>query len=159
MAPPIIEPPASDFEPEHRGLYRPLPEAHIGAIVQGSVAFAGVLVGDEDDSFEKIYEVRLLVGPFWRDVQNVVPKVTVDGFRNNNADEDDIADWRIRNLSWDTVGEFGPSQDESRIRLRFEVFVQGEHSQVINLGYYLMASGRRLGEGGLSEPGPVKRQG
>ena len=158
MSLPIIEPPAADYEAEHRGLYRPLPEAHIGAIVQGSVEFHGLLAGGPQDSAEQVYEVRLLVGPCWRDVQNVVPKVTVDGVRNGNTNEGGITDWRVRNLSWDTVGECGPSGDESRIRLRFELCVQREHSQIVNLGYYLMANGRRLGAGGLNEPGPVRRQ-
>ena len=159
MALPIFEPNPGDYEAEYRGLYQPVPDAHQGAIVQGSVSFVGSLKGDEDDSLEKIYDVRLMVGPYWRDVQSVVPKVTIDGFRSINPDEDDIMDWRIRNLHWDTVGELGPNQDELRIRLRFEVFVQGEHAQVVTIGYFLLASGRRLGAGGLNQPGPVKQQG
>jgi hypothetical protein len=88
-----------------------------------------------------------------------VPKVTIDGFFSTSPDEDDYMRWRIKNLTWDTQGEFGPSQDELRIRLKFTVDVQGEHAMVTQLGYYLLASGRRLGVGGISEPGPVKPQG
>jgi hypothetical protein len=89
----------------------------------------------------------------------VVPKVTIDGFRNTNADEDDQQKWEIKDLSWDTVGELGPANDELRIRLRANVLVRGQASQVIRLGYYLLARGRRLGQGGLGTPGPVRQQG
>jgi len=156
---PIIEPPASDFEAEYRGLYQPLPAAHIGVIVQGSIGLTSTLKGNDDDAVTNSYDVRLLVGPFWRNVEMVVPKVTIDGFFSANPDEDDYMRWKVRNLTWDTVGEFGPSQDELRIRLRFTVEVQGEHAHVTQLGYYLLASGRELGEGGLNQPAPVKQQG
>lgn len=156
----IVEmPPVGTFEAEHRALYQPETEAHVGVIVQGSVHVAGVLEGNEDDSFEAIYDVRMMVGPLWRHVASVVPKVTIDGFRSTNPDQDDIMDWRVRNLTWDTVGELGPSNDELQIRLKFQVFVQGEHAQIVQLGYFLLASGRLLGEGGLNVPGPVKPQG
>jgi hypothetical protein len=46
-----------------------------------------------------------------------------------------------------------------RIRLKFFVDVQGEHAQVFSLGYYFLASGRRLGVDGMNSPGPVKKQG
>jgi hypothetical protein len=155
----IFEPPASEFEPEHRGLYQPETEAHVGVIVQGSVNTFNNLKGDERDFVVETYDVRLLVGPFWKHVNSVVPKVTIDGFNSTSPDEDNFMQWEVRNLTWDTVGEFGPNQDELRIRLKFKVGIQGEHAQIIRLGYYLLASGRGLGEGGLDEPGPVKKQG
>ena len=155
----IVEPAASAFEAEHRGLYQPETEAHVGVIVQGSVDTHAKLIGNDDDGVIETYDVRLLVGPFWQDVKTVVPKVTIDGFKSTNPDEDDFMQWEIMNLTWDTVGEFGPNQNELRIRLNFQVFVRGAHSQIVRFGYYLLASGRRLGEGGLSEPGPVKQQG
>ena len=154
----IVEmPPSGDFEPEHRGLYQPETEAHVGVIVQGSVVTE--LDGNENDQVVESYDVRMLVGPLWQDVQSVVPKVTIDGFHSSNPDQDNFMRWTILNLTWDTVGEFGPNQNELRIRLKFRVNVQGEHAQVQRLGYYLLASGRRLGEGGLTEPDPVKQQG
>ncbi len=155
----IFEPEASAFEAEHRGLFQPETEAHVGVIVQGSVDTLGHLKGNEDDQVVEAYDVRLLVGPFWRDVRNAVPKVTIDGFRSTSPDEDDFMWWEVKNLSWDTVGEFGPNQDELRIRLKFQVWIQGEHAQIVRLGYHLLASGRQLGEGGLGQPGPVKEQG
>lgn len=155
----IEMPPAGEFEGEHRGLYQPETEAHVGVIVQGSVNTRDVLEGNEHDHTVESYNVRMLVGPFWRDVQSVVPKVTIDGFDSTSPDEDDFMQWEVQNLTWDTIGEFGPNQNELRIRLKFRVDVQGEHAQVIRLGYFLMASGRRLGEGGLNTPGPVKQQG
>ncbi len=155
----IIEPPANAFEAEYRGRYQPLPVSHVGVIVEGSVGFLSTLVGNSDDAKINTYDMRLLVGPYWRNVESCVPKVTIDGFYSSNPDEDDFMRWRVRDLTWTTQGEFGPSQDELRIRLDFKVDVQGEEAQVIQLGYYLLASGRRLGEGGLNEPGPVKPQG
>jgi hypothetical protein len=156
---PIFEPQANKFEAEHRGLYQPETESHVGVIVQGCVDTGGNLIGNEDDSVSETYDVRLLVGPFWQGVSNVVPKVTIDGFYSSNPDEDDYMRWEVQNLSWDTVGEFGPNQDELRIRLKFQVVVQGENAQIVRLGYYLLAQGRRLGAGGLNAPGPVKQQG
>ena len=52
-------------------------------------------------------DVRMLVGPFWRDVRSVVPKVTIDGFYSTNPDQDDYMRWKVRDLTWDTGGEFG----------------------------------------------------
>ena len=156
---PIIEPQANDFEAEHRGFYQPETEAHVGVIVQGNVGTLTLLMGNEDDALPKVYDVRLLVGPFWQDVRSVVPKVTINGFYSTNPDQDDFMRWGVTNLSWDTVGEFGPNQNELRIRLKFQVVIQGEHAQIEQLGYYLLASGRRLGQGGLDTPGPVKKQG
>ena len=155
----IVEPPANNFEAEYRGRYQPLPVAHVGVIVQGSVGLTNLLQGGEADSSTNFYDVRLLVGPFWRNVQSVVPKVTIDGFFSSNPDEDDYMTWAVGNLTWDTVGEFGPSQNELRIRLRFRVAVQGEQARVTQFGYYFLASGRELGVGGLGQPGPVKQQG
>jgi hypothetical protein len=155
----IFEPQTSEFEAEHRGFFQPETEAHVGVIVQGSVKTRDHLNGNEDDNTVETYDVRLLVGPLWQHVGNVVPKVTIDGFDSTSPDEDDFMQWEVRNLSWDTVGELGPNNDELRIRLRFNVDIQGEHAQIVRLGYYLLASGRRLGQGGLNEPGPVKSQG
>lgn len=156
----IIElPPVGDFEAEYRGLYQPEMEAHVGVIVQGSVGTHDIFKGDEQDNFMKDYDVRLLVGPFWQNVHSVVPKVTIDGFHSSNPDEDDFMHWEVRRLTWDTVGEFGPNQNELRIRLKFRVSIMGEHARIYRLGYYLLASGRRLGVGGLNQPGPVKPQG
>ena len=81
------------------------------------------------------------------------------GQSESNSDEDDEQQWMIHDLHWDTVGESGPSNDELRIRLKFKVRVQGEYSRVIRIGYYVIARGHRLGQGGLNEPGPVKPQG
>lgn len=156
---PIIKPDAGSFEPEHRGLYGTDPAAHIGVIVQGSVFPPnGTFKGAAGDEFA-VYEVHLLVGPFWRHVQSVVPSVTVNGFYSSNPDQDDFMRWHVDHLRWDTEGELGSSQDELRIRLKFHLGVQGEHAEITRIGYYLMASGRRLGVDGLGVPGPIHPQG
>jgi len=154
-----VELPELAFEAEHRAIFQPEFDAHDGAIVQGTVGTPGIFKGADDDDDIALYHVRMLVGPFWKDVQSVVPKVTIDGFFSSNPDQDDNMRWTVQGLEWDTVGEFGPNNDELRIRLKFDVLVQGEHANVWALGYYLMASGRRFGSGGLNTPGPVKEQG
>ena len=121
-------------------------------IVEGSVGFLATLKGHPDDGTINTYDMRLLVGPYWRNVESYVPKVTIDGFYSSGPDVDNYMRWRVRDLTWTTQGEFGPSQDELRIRLDFSVDVQGEKAELSQLGYYLLASGRRLGEGGLNEP-------
>lgn len=156
----VREPDASQYEPEYRYQFEAKDPSGPHVVVQGSVdTEPDILQGFPLDEFSSEYEVRLLVGPFWKDVQAVVPSVTIDGFWNANADEDDEQQWRIHSLTWDTVNEFGPSSDELRIRLKFKVRVQGEYSRVMRIGYYVFARGRKLGEGGLNEPGPVKQQG
>ncbi len=159
LTPVLYEPNADYFEAEHRGSYTPDPTAHKGAIVQGNVILPReTLMGHVEDYLPKSYAVQMLVGPYWQDVQSVVPSVTINGFHSSNPDQDDFMSWQVLSLSWDTVGQQGP-HDELRIRLKFRLIIYGVHAQIHRLGYYLMASGRRLGEGGLSKPGPVKPQG
>lgn len=153
----IYEPSPGDYEAEYRGLYQPVPTAHTGVIMQGSVAIPEeTLIGHEEDYLFKIYDVRLLIGPFWQHVDSVVPKVTIDGYKHTNPDEDDFLEWVVRNLTWDTIGGFGPGQSERRIRLKFEVVVRAPHAFILRFGYFAMASGRRLGDGGIGAPGPIK---
>ncbi len=156
----IKEPNASQYEPEYRYHFEAQSPSGPHVVVHGSVdTLPDQLLGDENDQYQKAYEVRLMVGPLWKDVQAVVPSVTIDGFWNNNADEDDHQWWSIKNLTWDTVNEFGPSHDELRIRLKFIITLSGEHSHIHRLGYNLFARGRALGEGGIDAPGPVRQQG
>jgi hypothetical protein len=159
----IVEPPSQDYEPEHRYQFVAQSPSGPHVVVQGSVDTflhaVGYIQGNPNEGEDNEYDVRLEVGPFWRDVQAVVPKVTIDGFRNTNSDEDDQQKWEIKDLTWDTIGELGASNDELRIRLKMKVLVRGEVSQIIRLGYYLLARGRRLGAGGLNTPGPVRSQG
>lgn len=158
----IYEPAANAYEAEYRHCFE-AKSPTIGTkfphvIVQGSVC--GIpLMGNEDEEKDNQYDVRLLVGPYWKNVEAVVPSVTIDGFWNSNADQDDQQKWEIKELKWDTVNEFGPNNDELRIRLKFKVLVRGEESHVFRFGYYLIAMGRQLGDGGLNIPGPVKEQG
>lgn|GEM_PF-1891133 len=162
----IVELTADRFEPEHRHQFEAVSPSGPHVVIQGSIRTFpsgpppnGALRGNEDDDEENEFDVRILVGPFWKDVQSVVPKVTIDGFVSFNPDEDDALKWEIRELEWDTIGELGASNDELRIRLKFRVIVRGEHSWITRLGYHVMARGRRLGDGGLNTPGPVKTQG
>lgn len=158
--PTIIEPGPADYEPEHRHRFAAADPAGEHVVVQGSAYFGDQLHGkldDDEDESDETYDVWLLVGPLWAgDVQTVVPQVTVNGFYNGDSDDDDQQRWDIRNLTWDTIGELGPNQDEVRIRLRFEVAVRGQSSRVERIGYYLIARARQLGNGGVTAPGPIK---
>jgi len=158
----MFEPSGSAYEPEHRYRFTVTDPSGPHVVIQGSVTEELPYVtmkGNEDEEWSNEYEVRLLVGPFWKHVGAVVPNVTINGFYNWNADEDDEQLWEILDLTWDTVNEFGPSHDELRIRLKFKVRVRGARSRVIRIGYYVFARGRGLGEGGVNEPGPVRQQG
>ena len=157
----IIEIPPSLMVPEHRLLFKPAEPAWDHVVVSGEVD----LVTSSDESFAlqgasdddtAMYEVHLKVGPWWQDVRVCVPHVTINGFKNTNADEDDEQEWIIRDLKWTTDGEGAPNPGEVRIRLEFNVGLRGESSFLRWLGYGFTAAGRKLGVGGIFEPGPVK---
>ncbi|MGI9551862.1 MAG: hypothetical protein ACR2MT_11730 [Aurantibacter sp.] len=143
------------YEPEHRYQFSAKNPAGVHVVVSGNVLTSDDLRGNEDETVDNVHEVHFIVGPWWRDVNSVVPSVRITGFINSDADIDDEQGWNIRELTWDTVGGTGPNISEERIRLKFKVRVRGEKSIVRNIGYYLIASGRRLGEVGLKSPGPV----
>jgi hypothetical protein len=149
------EPPPAAYEPEHRYQFEAGSPSGPHVVVSGSVNMHGALTGNEDEETANNYDVDLLVGPWWRNVQSVVPSVTITGYSNSNPDEDDYQAWYISALTWDTVGGTGPNVDEERIRLNFKVQIRGEHSGVGRIAYYLFARGRQLGLAGLNAPGPV----
>ena len=156
----IHQPDSSKYEPEYRMFF--IPENPNGAhvVLQGSVDTESMdLKGFPVEEYYTGYEVHLLVGPFWKDVQSVVPRVSLDGYMNSNSDEDDEQGWYISDLQWDTVGEVGHSNDELRIRLKFQLSVKGDNTLITRIGYYLTAHGRKIGYNGLNQPGPVKQQG
>lgn len=157
----IVEIPASLMVPEHRLHFKPGDPAWDHVVASGEVdllqpsSSSLELQGLFDDD-TSMYEVHLKVGPWWRDVQVCVPYVTINGFKNTNADEDDEQEWLIRDLKWATDGEGAPNPGEVRIRLEFKVGLRGEASWLQWLGYHFTAAGRRLGVGGVSQPGPIK---
>ena len=113
-------------------------------------------LGGEFDNSTSTYEVHLIVGPWWKDVRVCVPCVTINGFNNTDADEDDQQLWVIRDLKWTTDGEGAPIPGEVRIRLEFMVELRGKSSWLRRFGYHFTAAGRKLGGGGISQPGPIK---
>ena len=159
--PSIVEIPANLMVPEHRHAFKPASPSWDHVVVSGEVdldnssAEAVALQGHSDDD-TSFYEVHLKVGPWWRDVQTCVPQVSIDGYLNHDADEDDQQSWIIRNLKWTTDGEGAPNVGEVRIRLEFEVGLRGEATWLRGLGYGFTAAGRRLGVGGVGQPGPIK---
>ena len=155
-----VQPAPSSYEAENRFAFTgSLSPAGAYVVGQGSVDMKPYeVIGHPLDKFSILYKVELIVGPYWKDVSLVTPQVVIDGFHNANADEDDEQAWRISNLTWDRVGGFGPNGNLKRIRLKFEVLVQGEYSQLTRLGYHYFARGRELGPDGVAEPGPVKPQ-
>jgi hypothetical protein len=155
----IVEVPAANVAPEFRHAFRAQSPAWDHAVVSGEVDFvniAPIAVRGTDDDVMDEYEIHVRVGPWWRDVRVCVPFVTINGFLNTNADEDDQQAWIIRDLKWATDGEGAPNPGGVRIRLEFKVGLQGEYSWLRQLGYYFTAAGRRLGVGGIGEPGPIK---
>jgi hypothetical protein len=156
----IVEIPSSLMVPEHRLAFKPAAPAWDHVVVSGEVDIesssseALALQGEFDDS-SSTYEVHLIVGPWWRDVRVCVPSVTINGFNNTDADDDDQQLWIIRDLKWTTDGEGAPNPDEVRIRLEFMVDLRGESSWLRRFGYHFTAAGRKLGVGGISQPGPI----
>ena len=142
------------FDHEHRLLFEPKAPSWQHVMLSGSLIPASSLKGTNDDTYEN-YDVRLVVGPWWKHLQVVVPFVTINGFLQTDWDEVDEAGWTVRELTWDTVGgPPGPNQDEERVRLKFILGVKGVRSYVTNIAYHLTAAGRRLGDGGVGSPAP-----
>jgi hypothetical protein len=150
------EPAPNQYQKEHRYQFFAKspsgPHVVVSGYVGGGFETLDLTGNPDDDDVWEIHEVYLIVGPWWKSVKSVVPTVTVAGFRNKNADEDDMQGWEVRGLTWDTVGGTGPFVDEERIRLKFWVHVLGINSKVTALGYYLFARGRELGHLGLDSP-------
>ena len=151
----IIEPTfPTGWEPEHRHRFEAKDPAGDHVVFSGSVVLSG-LKGTDDDHFDS-YEVRLVVGPWWKDVASVVPFVSLTMFSQDDWDDVDHGGWSVSDLDWDTIGgPDAPSSDEERIRLKFSVGVKGEGTSVHRIAYYVTARGRRLGSGGVKSPGPV----
>src|SRR5262245_7805929 len=148
----VIE--AIPFGGEHRL------EFHAKDPVGPHVVFSGFadcleVLGKSDDADED-YEVHLVIGPFWTsdDPQTVVPYVTIVGFSNTDADEDDSQNWSLHGLRW-TTDKKGAPPGSARIRLEFTINVRGEHSNVYRLEYHVTARGRSKLPQGLGSPGPV----
>ena len=125
----------------------------IDLLISGNNNF--LILGETDDDM-KWYEIHVLVGPWWRSLSKVVPYVSNTGFINFNADEDNKIGWAIANVRWARDGDGAPHPEEERVRLEFDVGVQGELSKLFRLSYHVTAAGRRLGDGGIDEPGPVQ---
>ena len=152
----IKEVPTSMHDPEHRIWFRPEAPSWDFVTVSGHAEVNSLEIwGTADDVWEE-YEVHIWIGPWWKDVRNVVPSISVDAFDNPNADEDDWQGYRIKNLVWATDGEGAPAgSNEVRVRLEFLFGIRGENSYLRSFGYRATIAGRGLGEGGLNEPGPV----
>ncbi|HKZ04235.1 MAG TPA: hypothetical protein VJU81_02090 [Methylomirabilota bacterium] len=152
----IKEVQASMHEPEHRIRFRPQDPAWEFVTVSGHVSINELQVWGTDDDVWDEYEVHMWIGPWWKGVSNVVPSVSIDHYDNPNADEDDWQGFYIKNLVWATDGQGAPSgSNEVRVRLEFIVGIRGENGYIRGLGYRATMAGRRLGEGGVNEPGPV----
>ena len=141
------------FDTEHRHQFEAKSPSGPHVVVSGSLRPIDI-IGTNDDTYEE-YEVNMVVGPWWRDVQTCVPTVTVNGFQQQDWDEVDEAGWIVHDLKWDTVGgPTGPNVNHERIRLKFILRVKGERSSVTAISYYFIARGRRLSVGGLFNPDP-----
>jgi hypothetical protein len=157
-----VEPPEGQYESEWRYTFEAVNPSGPHVVFSGSVrlsdqeyGFSGNEVyGTADDSYAD-YDVHLVVGPYWRSVVSVVPFVTIHGFIDTNADQDDEQGWRISNLTWDAVSGTGAHVNEERIRLKFTASVIGEEAKIFRIGYWVFARGRQLGQDGLMAPPPA----
>jgi len=159
--PEIVEIPENLMVPEHRHAFRPQSPSWDHVVVSGEVdldtfSVESVALQGHEDDVTSMYEVHLKVGPWWKDVRVCVPQVSIDGFHNNDADEDDEQEWIVRDLQWTTDGEGAPNPGEVRIRLEFKIGLRGESSFLKWIGYGFTAAGRELGEGGVGSPGPIQ---
>jgi hypothetical protein len=149
------EPIAGQYEKEHRYSFETKDPSGPHVVFSGNVDVGANLHGDpQDDDQWELHNVILTVGPWWLflDPKDVVPSVTVSGYQNTNSDEDDQQGWRVEELTVDTIGGDGIHADEERIRLKFNVWVKGQNSNVIRLSYFVFARGRALGKQGLNSP-------
>jgi hypothetical protein len=142
---------AAIYEKEYRLQFASEKPSGIVVVFSGSVQGFEPAIGGSDASFNNV-NVTILVGPYWRDVQEVVPFVTLNGVLNTNSDEDDALGWLISDLKWDTEGGTGDFIDEERIRLKFTIALRGEYTSSNRVGYYVTARGRRLGHLGIKAP-------
>src|SRR5262249_38907735 len=116
-------------------------------VFSGRITPQYIFVGLDDEEKFSHNELHLIVGPWWKDIEACVPLVTMNGYDNENSDEDDQQGWYIEKLTWDSVdGPPGPHQNQKRIRLKFWVQVKGEHSHCMSVAYYVTAAGRELGD-------------
>lgn len=113
--------------------------------------YAQIAAPGDDDQVYKDYEVRLTVGPWFKNVYDVSPLVTPAGFTHHGSDEDDNSGQKIYSYRWDTVGGTGDYIDEERIRIKVRVDVLGEGRFVNLLGYQLTAI-TFLGHEGINSP-------
>jgi hypothetical protein len=90
----VYAPDSALYEPEHRYQFTAENPAGPHVVIQGTAGAAeGALLGNEDEEIANEYEMHLVVGPYWKYVDSAVPSVTINGFWNSNADEDDQQIW------------------------------------------------------------------
>jgi hypothetical protein len=149
--------PGPAWDKEHRHLFSGVNPSWDHVIFSGSTNIAGSQGEPGDKWIENTY--HLIVGPWWKDVQRVVPYVTMNGFANDNWDEVDKAGWNISDLDWDTVGgTTQPHINEERIRLKFTIAIKGKDSSLFRIAYHVTAAGRGIGEKGINSPDPGVNQ-
>lgn len=150
-----LEPPPEAYEPEWRYMFEVSDPAGPHVVLSGNVDVARMLQGNPDEEFWNEDEFYLTVGPYWGSVTHVVPFVVLNGYFNENADEDDEQGWAVNNLRWDAVSGTGVYDEEERIRLKFNLGLKGENTYSFYIGYQVFARGREIGHDGLGTPGPV----
>jgi hypothetical protein len=92
--------------------------------------------GDQDWVY---YDVHLVVGPHWLDVQDCSPVLGIDGFSLPDHESADSSGTEILRCTWDTVGQVGVE----RIRLKASLRMRGgQWFSTLKLGYHLIAVGR-----------------
>lgn len=112
---------------------------HEGQPEPGGLALAldGPFSFVSDDDTVHTTVVELVVGPEWRNVFQVSPIVSPAGVQSWDSDEVDHSLWVVRSCAWDTKQTLAGE----RIRLEFEIEVQGAGNGFVNFAYQLVATG------------------
>jgi hypothetical protein len=101
----------------------------------------GRMQGGENSDFEMLnYDVRLFVGPRWRQVNDVSPIAFIAGYSHASSDEADATGMRLSTCTWAWIE--GPENPTQQIQLQMLVEVMGgPDAEVRAIGYHFTARG------------------
>lgn len=110
------------------------------AVVSGYAGYyQSQILGSSDSDYAGVqYELRLWVGPQWRDLNDVSPTAFVSGFRHMSSDEADMTGMELTECRW----EFPDPNPTRQIRLIIKVLMMGgDDANLTGVGYHLTARG------------------
>jgi hypothetical protein len=97
--------------------------------------------GGEDSDFQMLdYDLRLFVGPRWRELNDCSPIAFIAGYSHNSSDTADATGMRLSTCTWAWIQ--GPENPTQQIQLQMLVEVMGGPDAVVRaVGYRLTARG------------------